>query len=590
MTSQHTVWRRTAAVVVALLAVGVYLNALHNPYVYDDYRTILSNASLFDLRDWRALLYFDLPRPLTNISFAVDYAMWGGEPFGFHLTSVLLHAANAVLLFLLARAAVADSAVERLRGTSATTLAFVAASVFAVHPLMTEAVAYISSRSDVLATTFVLLAMLAARRWMQGGHWSWLPVTWGLWLGGIAAKETAALLPVALVLYDWLLPPTDERGRRQRLRLHLPLVIVALAGAAFRLWLYVVGEQGGVPRIAWLAVLTQLDVSWRYVALLLFPIVHDWPTGQSLFHDWPAGQSIFHDVPQATSVVSIVAIRGVALWLVLLALAWHLRRRAPLVTFGILWFATFLLPSASIGVLGTGDVMAEHRVYLASLGGFLVAGTCAVRVVALPVLTTRLRWLLAATFVVALLSLSGRTMLRNTMWSDATTLWSEAVERSPRAWIPRAALGESLQQSGRLADAAAVYREAIALAPDEERLYLQLATCLSQLQEFDAATETLLTLQRRAPDSSIAATGMGMVSLLSGRVDDARARFDGVLSSHPGNVLTMRWMAVLEEEHAANPAAAARWCREILKWQPLDPAAADCVTRNDAHAATTRPR
>ena len=101
------------AAAAALMAALVYLNALNNPFVYDDHRVILENYSIRDLSNVRALFQNDLFRPAVNISYAIDYARSGLEPFGYHLTSLLLHMANVVLLFVLVRVLAGDSRAMR---------------------------------------------------------------------------------------------------------------------------------------------------------------------------------------------------------------------------------------------------------------------------------------------------------------------------------------------------------------------------------------------------------------------------------------------------------------------------------------------
>src|ERR1044071_9805979 len=87
----------------ALLAGLAYLNALKNPFVYDDYRTIVENGSIYSLADLRSIALHDVSRPIVNLSYALDRAIWGGGPLGFHITNVVLHVVNVVLLFALAK-------------------------------------------------------------------------------------------------------------------------------------------------------------------------------------------------------------------------------------------------------------------------------------------------------------------------------------------------------------------------------------------------------------------------------------------------------------------------------------------------------
>ena len=143
-----------AVATVVLLAAVVYLNALHNPFVYDDQRLIVANASLLHLSNWRAILLHEVTRPVVNLSYAIDHAIWGPGPFGFHLTSLALHLLNVVLVYLVAWRLSEDRERRGLVGTDQPlpgSVAFATSVLFAVHPMMTEAVGYIpaAQRSSV---------------------------------------------------------------------------------------------------------------------------------------------------------------------------------------------------------------------------------------------------------------------------------------------------------------------------------------------------------------------------------------------------------------------------------------------------------
>src|SRR5262249_41007867 len=146
-----------ACALVLVLAGIVYLNAIHNPFVYDDQRLILANTSLLHLRDWRALLLHEVTRPVVNVSYAIDHAMWGQDPFGYHLTSVMLHLVNTGLVYLLAwritddRSRRGEPSNEHPRPQP---VAFATALLFAIHPMMTEAVGYVAGRSEELCALF----------------------------------------------------------------------------------------------------------------------------------------------------------------------------------------------------------------------------------------------------------------------------------------------------------------------------------------------------------------------------------------------------------------------------------------------------
>ena len=142
---------------VALLAGIVYVNGLRNPFVYDDFHTVQTNASIVPPITVRGIVLHDVKRPIVNASYALDRSFWGPSPFGFHLTNVALHVLNTLLLFQLAIALFAGASTERREAHWG---AFGAAALFAVHPMMTEAVGYISGRSELICATFLLAALL----------------------------------------------------------------------------------------------------------------------------------------------------------------------------------------------------------------------------------------------------------------------------------------------------------------------------------------------------------------------------------------------------------------------------------------------
>ncbi|MCA1560400.1 MAG: hypothetical protein LC804_09085, partial [Acidobacteria bacterium] len=196
-----------AGLLAAALAGVVYLNALNNPFVYDDHNTVVANPSLTDIRNVRFVLVHAAFRPLVNVSYAADRAVWGYRPFGFHLTNVLLHMAVTVLLFVFLRFAIFDAA-RKIAARAPVTrppppstsraelyAAFTGAALFAVHPLMTEAVAYVSGRSELLCATWFLLTMLLARHAILNGNVLVAAAGFATGALALASKEVAAALP-----------------------------------------------------------------------------------------------------------------------------------------------------------------------------------------------------------------------------------------------------------------------------------------------------------------------------------------------------------------------------------------------------------
>lgn len=471
----------------ALLAVLVYANALHNPFVYDDYHTVVANASLQRVGDIRAIVLHDVTRPLVNYSYAVDRALWGATPVGFHVTNVLLHALNVVLLF--------QFVARTVRGPRSGLAAFAASALLAVHPMMTEAVGYISGRSEVLCTTILLAGMFCARRWIRGGGRRWAAATVALWVAALVAKETAAMFPFALAAYDWLTTegPADAT-RRRTWRLYVPMAATAIVAGVGRLAILRF-EYAGVS-IHWNYILLELDVLRRYLALLVVP----------------NNQTIFHEV-SPVAWASVQALVAVGLTAALVWTIWALRRAAPVVSVGLVWFLLMLVPSAALAVLDQGEPMAEHRVYIASVGLFLAAGAGIGRLFErLEREAPGIGRAAAAVAVVAIGSLMAKTVVRNAVWSDPIDLWQESVTLAPEHYRPRLLLGEALQDAGRKLEALEEYRTAVRLRPGDITGHLKLGLCLVDLGRIDEARRAFEDALAVDPESDPAQRSLALLS------------------------------------------------------------------------------
>jgi pentatricopeptide repeat protein len=516
----------------ALLAVLVYLNALDNPFVYDDFRLIVENASILSLRDIQFVILRDVTRPVVNLSYAIDTAFWGPRPFGYHLTSVLLHALNVVLVFWVAFVASEDArrqtATRAWTGLSATVIAFITAAFFAVHPMMTQAVGYVASRSEVMYSACFLLAFLAGRKWLHDGGARWWLTCIALWIVALLAKETAAMLPVVLLAYDWFVLDAGGAARRRRLlRLHVPILAGMLIAGTGRLAVLMFVEYDGQTDPDWRFMLIAVDAFWRYVALFFVP----------------RGQAIFHDVPLIDGLFSVRALSGLAGLAAFAGLIWTSRRVHSLLAFGLLWFAVLLVPSGVLAMFGRGEPMAEHRAYLPAAGLFLAWG-CAFG--ALWARAAKYRMLAAGTAAIFLASLALLTIVRNVIWDDPVVLSREAVTLAPRHWLPRTLLAESLRQSGRCEEAVAEYRTVIAMRPMDAFAHTALVRCLVETGELDDAIRVLRRLRAVSPASPDAAMGLGLIALLRSRPGEARFHYQEALEKDGGHVQARRMMAFLD--------------------------------------------
>ena len=525
---------RILPLLAAALAVTAYLNTLDNPFVFDDRTEVVENVSIQQLTDLRAVVTYNITRPVTNLTYAVDYRLWGAQPFGFHLTNLLLHVLNTWLLFRLVRHTVNDFGRQQGSDEAGDWAAFVAAGLFAVHPLMTEAVGYVSGRAEVLAASLFLAATLGFRRALvadPGRSLSWtLFASLGLFLIGLGAKETMVMLPVVLVAFDLLRP--RRPGARPRWSVHVPLLLIVLVLAAARVALYVGVEQsleaGFNPR----HVLLILHVVQRYLFLLALPL------SQSIVPE----VILFDSLADARLLLAAAVVGGV------MALAIRVRAHHPLVTFGVAWWFLLLIPSSALLLLAErGQPMAEHRIYLASCGVFIACAGLMLPAFRRADEGIRGRTAVAVGIVcVVLTALTVLTVARNEVWSDPVRLWADAVQKAPNTWIAHQGLAAAYTHEGACDEAVPVYEKAIALRPEISAASLGLAQCLADLGQPTAARDALRKAITHAPS-------------------DVRPRLA---------------LASLEEQLFRRFDEALRICQEVVAMQPGLQYAQACVDRN----------
>jgi tetratricopeptide (TPR) repeat protein len=516
-----------ALAVPLALCVVAYAVALRGALQFDDGHTIVENDAL--LAPWallasapRRLLAGD--RVLVELTFALDRALGGLDPLPYHLTSLALHLVTVALAFALAR-----RVLTRAGHASPRAVALAAAGVFALHPLQTQAVTYVSQRAEVMASLFYLAGLLLLLRAEERGRTragvvAWLGATAALVLG-LGSKLVVLTLPAAYVLVGAAFPRPEERGGRlaaagRRLAVVAPWVAMgAVAAVRFARTLAGRVDAGldipGLPPGRYL--LTELS------ALLVHLRLVAWPAGQSVDHAYALyepSQAVLTAVCGAILAALLAAAAALAFGRGLLEPPRPRGGRADatrrVVGFGVLWF--FLLLSPTSTLLPVRDPLVEHRSYLALLGPALAVaalGAEALRRWA----PGRARLALAATAALWL-ALAGATAARNRVWRTRLELWSDAAAKAPRSSRAHANLGLALASGYRMEDAVAELKRALALSGDglvhPPQILRDLGTGLIQLSRYRDAAVALERARQLAPADgvtlaklAIAHVGMG---------------------------------------------------------------------------------
>ncbi len=460
------------AFALVLITLGVFQEVRFNDFVgFDDDVYLKLNdhvragLTLEGVRWAWTSMYASNWHPLTWISHMLDVEVFGMEPAGHHLTNLLLHLVNVLLVFL---------ALGRLTGYYGRSA--MVAALFALHPLHVESVAWVSERKDLLSAAFGLMAIyLYAVYAKRANPLAYLGVFLCLALG-LAAKPMLVTLPFLLLLFDiWPL----ERWHWLRIVEKLPLIALAIFSSVITL----MAQQSGHA----LESLDVLPVSERiantFIAYLRYVFMTFWPVDLAVFYphpiSWPLGQ-----VFASASVAAAVS------WLALRAIktqGWFF--------VGWFWFVGMLVPV--IGIVQVGEQsLADRYMYLPILGLLILIVWAA----AFGLGSGRLRWLLGLPwFVAALVGCGFLTFHQVRYWRDTVTLFSHALDVTEENHVAHHNLAAAYAGRGELKQAIPHFKEALRIRPGYADAHYNLGTALGRRGDLNSAIQELTLAQRIRP-------------------------------------------------------------------------------------------
>ncbi len=571
-------------VLIVLISLAVYVGSLSGGFTYDDHHAIVQNPHLREASNIPA--FFHRPdmfsvdpnnamyRPLLLTTFAWDHHWHGlNATWGWHLTSLFLHVLTAVVLF---------GVLRRLseKGAGEFGWPFWGALLFAVHPIHSETVNYLSARSSLLATLCTLTAFYAYLRARSGGapavRRGWLVASAGAFVAGLLAKEIAIVFPAILLVYEGLLHGAAvRRAPRAAATRYVPFVFL---GVLYLAWRKVVlgtatvavdlggqgdpfsgGGRGFLPNL-----FTQAEVFFLYLRLLV------WPAGLSVDHAVPIVEHMTDPLAWTALVAIATAVGALIFW----------RHRRPLFVFGMIWFGVALAPTSLIPL---NVVANEHRLYLPTVG-LLIA---AIGLSARSDFGVRRRFELlprpAATvlgsLVVAVLGV--QTMRRTEDWRNELRLWERAVATDAGSFRAQLNFGNTLAQRGDFDAALEHYEAALAIHPRYEPARLNVAESLLRLAEesgqpagLDQAEAHLRHVIRRRPHDRLIPLKLARILQqryeLGASPDDAereRELLMAALAAAPQDVATLRSVAEHFEAHR-DWSSAARYFQALRRLRP----------------------
>ncbi len=506
-----------------LVTMALYWPATHFQFVYfDDPWYVYQNAEVMKGLSWSGIKWAATCvepsnwAPLTLVSHMTDCSVYGLFPGGHHLTSILVHSVNAVLLFLLL------GRITKMFWPSA-----LVAALFAWHPLNVESVAWVAERKNVLSTSFCFLTIWA--------YWSYAEISrpakyfyYALALAffalGLAAKSMLVTLPFLLLLLDaWPLRRISFPQRwvgllrqKQTWRLlaeKIPFLVFAVADGIIT---YLVQNQSGAVKP-----LSLVPVEYRLlnapVAYLTYLAKLVWPVNLCVYYPFP------DTLPTVAGISSLVLLVAVTF------MVWRWKTKFPWLLVGWLWFLVALAPVIGLVQIG-GQAMADRYAYLPLIGVFLIIA-CGLNECL--IVRRQLRHLIVAAAVVYLgicLILTGRQLR---CWQDSVTLFEQEVAVNPDNDTAQDMLGSAYANVGESAKAIDHFIVAVRLHPGVAPLQYDLGRELIRAGRFAEAEKFLAEALAQAPDNGLLHNTRGVALMLAGKTAGAKLEFSRAIELQP---------------------------------------------------------
>jgi protein O-mannosyl-transferase len=540
------------AVILGAVTILAYRPAWHGGFLWDDDDYITNNELLTAPNGWQRIWFsLDSPSqyfPLTYSTFRVEHALWGLNTTGYHWVNLLLHVGNALLVWaVLARLGVPGS--------------WLAAAIFALHPVQVESVAWITERKNVLMGFFFLLTLLAWIAFVNERTrrpWIFYCLALIFYALALSAKATACTLPAALFLILWL---QKKPITMRRLMQIVPFVILGVGMGLLVVWWERYHQGTNRAVFTFLGPIERILVASRAVWFYLSKIF--WPSNLTFIYPrWNISPAdLFDYIWLLVGMVACVAIYFLRQYFgrsVEVAAAFFVATLSPVLGFIMLFTFRY-------------SFVADHYQYLACTGPIALASA---GIVSLLDKFARYRAVIVSAALLLITSLATLTWRQAATYSDIETLWRTTLAKNPESWMAHTNIGLVLFQKGQIDDAIAHYRSALQIQPDWWDAEYNLGTALSAKGQVDEAiphSEKAVAMRPTDPDAQVS---LANLLFQKGRINEAIAHYQKAITVRPDDFLARYGLghALLEKGELDSAIQA---CRSALLLRPLD---ADCHT------------
>jgi len=540
------------AVVLAAVTIIAYRPTWHAGFLWDDDAYVINNELLTAPDGWQRIWFsLDSPSqyfPLTYSTFRIEHALWGLNTTGYHWVNLLLHVGNALLVWaVLARLKVPGS--------------WLAAAIFALHPVQVESVAWITERKNVLMGFFFLLTLLAWIAFVDKRSrrpWMFYCLALISYVLALSAKATACTLPAALFLILWLQKKPITMRRFIQI---VPFVVLGIGMGLLAVWWerYHQGTNRGV--FTFLSPMERILVASRAVWFYLSKIF--WPSNLTFIYPrW--------NISPADLIDYIWLLAGIAACVAIYFIRRYFGRSVEVAA---AFFVATLTPVLGFIMLFTFryTFVADHYQYLACIGPIALASA---GIVTLSDRFTHYRAVIVSAALLVVASFGTLTWRQAATYSDIETLWRTTLARNPECWMAHTNIGIVFLQQGKIDDAIAHYRLALQMQADSWDAEYNLGTALVAKGQVDEAIlhcERAVGMRPTDPDAQVS---LGNALFAKGRIDEAIAHYQKAITAQPDHFLARYSLghALLEKGELEG---AIQVCRSALLLRPSD---ADCQT------------
>jgi Tfp pilus assembly protein PilF len=514
--------------IAILLIVVIYGNTLKVPFVFDDIPSIVENNSLHWIKPLsiskmnQSLLSH---RPLSNLTFGLNYYFGRLDTRGYHLVNIFLHFLNTLLLFyflnLIFRMGLPEQAVEQ-----SVYLASMTSLLWAASPLQTQAVNYVVQRMTLLACFFYLIGSITyikARTSISPRNVYWFAFTIVMGTLALLSKENTVLFPITCLIIDYFfISKFQKQIFKQLFKAFAPYLVFGLVFVAIYLFYHpeirnvFLHRSNSQMFTIWERIMTEWRVLVYYLSLLLFP--H--PNRLLLDYLYPLSKSLFHPASTIPSLLLVMALLG-----------WAIRKCKlfPVVSFGIIWFFLNLLVESTIIPI---DLIFEHRLYLPSVGFFMVV------VMGGHSLYQRMeraqyQRICLGFFLILVLFEGLFSIERNKSWQNDITLFQEITQKYPDLYRAHISLAMIYQKRGILDKAEEEYRKAIQIRPAFPAIHNDYGTILWKQGNYEKAEEEFKRTIELDPGEPAPYVNLGKLYAETGKAELGIHEIESVIKIRP---------------------------------------------------------